>query len=299
MLANPYTSISKINRSANYNSMNDISNNDSEELDIISDISFNFAELTTEDVTISDNTSKSKKIIIALDNDECIGSWSDLSLLYSMLRKELDKEPDVGLFSEIMVKTGCIRPYMQNFFEKILDLKKKGIIYKIFMFTAASNSIGWVSFLSKILENWMGESLYDGIIYKEMIEEWHIFNKSDVLNELGYIKNMNMIRELIDFYDDMDSNDFHIVAIDDRPGNIVNGIAIGVKPFKIAINLIEVLRLFVPDKFDYLVSKYKKLMNEVWENYMRNPSIYTNVSLDIDILLSMERIDKILFYNLK
>ena len=241
---------------------------------------------------------KSKKFIIAIDNDECIGSWGDLSLLYNMFIIEYGKEPSVELFANIMVKTGCIRPYVKNFFDKLLDLKKKGIVYKIFMFTAASNSIGWVFFLSKILESWIGQSFYDGIIYKEMIEEWHIFNKSDISNNLGYIKNMNMIRELIDMYDGIDSTNYHIVAIDDRPGNIVNGIAIGVSPFRIAINLFEVLRFYVPDNFVYLFSKYEKAINESWENYMKNPYMFTNTSLDIDILSSIEYIDNIILSNI-
>ena len=237
---------------------------------------------------------KSKKYIIAIDNDECIGSWSDLSLLYNMLKKEFGKEPDVEMFVDIMVKTACVRPYVKNFFEKLIELKKKGLVYKIFMFTAASNSTGWVVFLSKILERWIGQSLYDGIIFQEMIKYWHILNKSTISNNIGYIKNMNMIRELIDTYD-TDSKNVHIVAIDDRPGNIINGIAIGVSAFRVAINLFEVLKIFLPNKVDYLMSKYYKNINEIWENYLKNPFIFTNVNLDIDILLSIEHIEKLIF----
>jgi hypothetical protein len=302
------------NPANNYTAISESSNNNYINLDIetgcncvekaITDLSFDFTKLKIEDVSeckiineISDNASKSKKFIIAIDNDECIGSWGDLSILYSMLKMELGKEPDVEMFKDIMLRTGCVRPYVKNFFEKLLELKKNGIVYKIFMFTAASNSVGWVVYLSKILENWIGQKIYDKIIYKEMIEEWHIFNKSPVSNNLGYIKNMNMIRELINFHDKLDHNNFHIVAIDDRPANIINGIAIGVSPFRVAINLFEVLRLFVPDKFEYLVSKYDSIINGAWENYMRNPSIFTNTNLDFDIIKSMEHIDKIIYYN--
>ena len=246
-----------------------------------------------KDDTIMDDTNK--KIIFAVDNDECIGSWGDLSLLYIMLKIELGHEPDIELFVDIMVKTCCIRPYVKDFFDKLVELKKKGVIYKIFMFTAASNSNGWVSYLCKILEKWYGQSFYDGIIYKEMIEEWHKFNNSDCFNDLGYIKNMNMIRELIDFKDGIDSQNFHFIAIDDRPANIINGIAIGVSAFKVAVNIIEVLRLYLPDKFDYLMSKYSKSINYSWENYLKNPHAFTNASRDIDFLLSLEHVNKIIF----
>lgn len=250
-----------------------------------------------KDDTIIDDTNTDdtkKKIIFAVDNDECIGSWGDLSLLYIMLKIELDHEPDIELFVDIMVKTCCIRPYVEDFFDKLVELKKKGIIYKIFMFTAASNSTGWVSYLCKILEKWYGQSFYDGIIYKEMIEEWHKFNNSNCFNDLGYIKNMDMIRELIVLKDGIDSKNFHFVAIDDRPANIINGIAIGVSAFKVAVNIIEVLRLYLPDKFDYLMSKYSKSINYSWENYLKNPHAFTNASRDIDFLLSLEHINKII-----
>ena len=271
---------------------------------IISELSSNFdTKLQVKDNLIDNGdkiddvsmNSTSKKIIFAIDNDECIGSWADLSLLYVILKIELGHEPDVDLFVDIMVKTGCIRPYVRIFFDKLLELKKEGIIYKIFMFTAASNSCGWVTYLYKILERWIGHSFYDGIIYKEMIEEWHIFNKSSYFNELGYIKNMNMIRELIDFEDEIDSTNFNFVAIDDRPANIINGIAIGVSAFKIAINIMEVLRAFLPDKLDYLMGKYEKSINSSWEYYLKNPLVFTNVTRDIDFLLSLEHVNKIIY----
>ena len=273
-------------------------------IESIEQIISDFTKLQLNDISTYEMTNcssnaktKPKKFIIAIDNDECIGSWGDLSLLYSILLVELGKEPDINIFTNIMLATGCIRPYVKDFFEKLIELKKKNIVYKIFMFTAASNSIGWVHYLSKILENWIGCTLYDGIIHQEMIKKWHILNKSEITNSMGYIKNMNMIRELIDFYDEHDSRDFHVVAIDDRPTNIINGIVIGVSPFKVAVNLFEVIRLFLPEKFDYLVEKYNHVINEAWENYMNNPSIYTNASLDIDILKSMEHIDKIILSN--
>lgn len=271
-------------------------NNDDMSLDIIYDYTKHLVPMPpiSPISLISHSNTKSKKYIIAIDNDECIGSWSDLSLLYSILKNEFGKEPDITLFVDIMVKTACVRPYVKNFFEKLIEFKKAGIVYKIFMFTAASNATGWVVFLSKILEKWLGQSLYDGIIFQEMIEQWHILNKSDISNNIGYIKNMNMIRELIDSYDDIDSKNFHIMAIDDRPGNIVNGIAIGVSAFRVAINLLEVLKFFLPDKVDYLISKYYKNINDIWENYMKNPFIFTNATLDVDILLTIEHMEKII-----
>jgi hypothetical protein len=238
----------------------------------------------------------SKKYIIVIDNDECIGSWGDLSLLYTMIKNEnLLYESNLDLFVDIMIKTGCIRPYVKNFFEKLLDLKMKNIVDKIIMFTAASNSTGWVLFLSKILERWIGCKIYDEIIFQEMIYEWHITNNSDVCNSNGYIKNMNMIRELIILKYKQNPQNYDIIAIDDRPSNILNGIAIGVRPYNVAVNIFEVLRIFLPEKFEYLIAKYEKSINQKWENYMKNPHLYTKAYLDRDIFIGIENIDKIIF----
>jgi hypothetical protein len=236
-----------------------------------------------------------KKIIFAVDNDECIGSWGDLSLIYSVLKLELGIEPNINLFVEIMVKTGCIRPYVKDFFAKLLELKKKGIIYKIFMFTAASDSTGWVTYLSKVIETWFGESVYDGIIYGEMIKKWHTHNKTECINNLGYVKNMDMLREIINYKYGIDSALFDCVAIDDRPGNIINGIAIGVSAFRVAINVMEVLRLYLPQNFEYLMGKYEMQINSSWETYLKNPHHYSNVSRDVDFLISIDRLEKIIF----
>lgn len=236
------------------------------------------------------------KYIIAIDNDECIGSWADMSLLYIILKMEYGEDNlNLDLFIDIMIKTNCIRPYVKELFEKILELKEKGIIYKIIMFTAASNSNNWVLFLSKILERWIGCKFYDDIIFQEMIEEWHVFNKTISKNTIGYIKNMDMIREIVDYKYNDDSRNFEIIALDDRPDNIINGISIGIKPYIVAVNIFEVLRLLLPDKSDYLISKYHKIINDSWEIYLRNPYKYTNAYYDREIYDKIECIEKLIY----
>ena len=238
---------------------------------------------------------KLPKVIIVIDNDECIGSWNDLSLLYSILKYEYSKEPDIDLFVKIMNDTCCIRPYVKDLFNKIISLKSKGIICKVFMCTAASNKIGWVTFLSKILERWIGEKIYDDIIFGEQIQEWHIYNKSSVANNIGYIKNMDMIRELLHFKYSYKSDKFTIIAIDDRPSNIINGIAIGVSPYRIAVNIYEVLKLYYPDNYAYLMGKHELVINDSWERYLKNPLVYSKAYADNDIFKGIKHIEKIIY----
>lgn len=231
-----------------------------------------------------------KKIIFAIDNDECIGSWADLSLLYLMLKREYGIEPEINMFVEIVEKTFCIRPYVRNFYDKLIKLKQSDIIHKIYMFTAASNSDGWVSYLCKVIEKWYGQPIYDGIINQEMIIEWHIKNKSNIFNNVGYIKNMHMISHFFGLC----KKKYHFIAIDDRPNNIINGDVIGVTPYKVAVNMITVVELFMPKNSEYLKRKYDSSLTESWNDYKMNNKAFTNASLDIDFLTSLEKIDKII-----
>ena len=162
------------------------------------------------------------------------------------------------------------------------------------MFTAASDSTGWVSFLCKVLERWIGMNFYDEIIHQEMIDEWHLFNKSDCRNKIGYIKNMNMIREIINFKYKHNTDHFEIIAIDDRPQNIVNGISIGVSPYFVAMNMFEVIKYFMPTKHPYLMSRYKKQIEGCWERYLENPSIYIKSSIDSEFYYKLEHIEKLI-----
>lgn len=260
----------------------------------------NMANLETNDYIIDYDSKltieeEMQKIIIVIDNDECIGSWADLSLLYSIFKYEFKREPDIDIFVKIMKETYCIRPYVKELFEKITYLRDYNFIYKIFMCTAAPNKEGWVTFLLKILERWFGQKIYDEIIYGEMIEEWHIFNKSNFSNNEGYIKNMDMIREIIDFKYNSKPENYTVIAIDDRPNNIENGIAIGVTPYRVAINIFGVLQLFYPEKSDYLMGKYYKIINDSWEKYLNDPFKYSKMYSDRDIFEGINSIEKIIF----
>jgi len=238
---------------------------------------------------------KFPKVVIAIDNDECIGSWGDLSLLYSILKYEYSQEPDIDLFVKIMNDTYSIRPYVKDLFNKIISFKSKGIVCKVFMCTAASNKNGWVTFLAKILERWIGEKIYDDIIFGELIEEWHKCNKTNPTNNVGYIKNMDMIREILDFKYTYKTDEFTIIAIDDRPSNIMNAIAIGVSPYRIAVNIYQVLKVYYPDNYAYLMSKHDFIINDSWERYLKNPILYSKAYGDNDIFKGIEYIEKIIY----
>jgi len=236
---------------------------------------------------------KNKEIIFAIDNDECIGSWADLSMIYLMLKQEsLELELNINLFVDIIIKTNCVRPYVKLLFDKLIEMKKQGLIHQIIMFTAAPNNKGWVSFLSKVIEKWYGQPIYDNIIYQEMIEEWHFENKTISINETGYIKNMHLIHKK--YHPEKQIENLCFIAIDDRPENIINGIKIGVNPYKVALNLIEIIRMYFPTLFEYLFNKYSISLLEPWNEYIKFPKLFSDYNNDKDFLFIVDNIDKII-----
>jgi hypothetical protein len=230
-----------------------------------------------------------KKHIIVLDSDECVGSWGDLSLIYNLFQIEFKHElENIDTFMNIIITTGCIRPFLRELFNHITELKKNGAVHKVYMCTAASNKAGWVNYLVSIIEKWYGCKIYDEIIHREHIEEWSKKNKVPFSNSIGYIKDMNMIKEVIK--KEHPDEHFEIIAIDDRPQNILNGISLGVKPYLVAVNLIEVVRMFYPDKFDFILENYGECLNNVWTDFLKNKHKYTNTYNDIELLKIIEQL---------
>ena len=223
-----------------------------------------------------------KPFIMVIDNDECIGSWGDLSQLYS-LHEIFNKTPSVETFSNLLIQTGCVRPYLREFYDTVLKMKSDGMILKIYMCTAAKNIKKWVSFLHLILEHWYGKKIYDGIIDGELIHEWHVANNTQEINSIGILKDMNQIRKIAN----VDINT-PVVALDDRPTNILNGYRIKISPFFVAINLVGILRLYFShwDDIDmYLVkTTYNNSLQQSWVRYLTNSEQFTNASSDLIVL---------------
>jgi hypothetical protein len=85
-----------------------------------------------------------------------------------------------------------------------------------------------------------------------------------------YIKDMNQIRAVAGV--DVDTP---VIALDDRPDNILNGEAIDVVPYFVAVNLVEVARQFVYEWNQELEATYRQSMQANWQQYLRNPSQFT------------------------
>jgi hypothetical protein len=215
--------------------------------------------------------------LVVIDNDECIGSWGDLSMLFTVFTHVLHIEPPVDLFARLLNDTGCARPGLRELYDTVLDMKAEGSVCGVYMCTAARDTVGWVTFLRKVLEVWYGKPVYDGVIEGSMIHEWHMANGSAPTDMYGSVyKNMHQVRTVAGV-----AADTPVIAIDDRPDNILHGEAIRVVPYSVAVNLVEVARLFVPQWNVTLEQRYGHTLQESWRTYQRNPARYTVAWMDV------------------
>lgn len=220
-----------------------------------------------------------KKTYIVIDNDSCIGSWGDLSMLYALI-KYYGMIPDVDYFVKLMEESVCIRPYMRNFYDKLMMLKEDDKIHGIFMCTACTNQSGWVDFLKLIIEKWYGKKIYDVVVHLEKIQEYHTEKKSPWKNNIGIIKDMQLFVDT-HLCDPLGT----FIVFDDCP-NIFNHSKLYTVPkYKIALNLVEVIRLQFPEFYPKCNLHYS-ILGESWRKYIVNPSYFTNAETD-DIFLRL------------
>ena len=209
--------------------------------------------------------------LLAIDNDECIGSWGDLSILFGVHNLTHDTPPSVSLFADILTRTGCVRPGLRHAYDTFLRMRASGQLAGIYMCTAARNDYGWVSFLREVLEAWYGAPVYDGVIHGGMIQEWHAHARTAHIDAAGSVnKPMDMVRQLAGA-----PADALVLAIDDRPGNILGGIAIGVSRYTVAVNAVAVGRMCFADWDDTVGTLYDSALQSSWEQYECSPHMFS------------------------
>jgi len=223
-------------------------------------------------VVLSFASTARQPIIVAIDNDECIGSWADLSMLFTLYVQVLKVEPPVDLFVRLLTDTVCARPGLRTLYDNVLSLKESGLVHSVFMCTAARDSLGWVSFLRVVLERWYGKRVYDHVVEGTMIQDWHAERGTSVSDPANgcYVKDMHQIRTIANV-----PAHTPVIALDDHPENIVNGHAIHIHPYYVAVNLVEVARVFVAEWNHVLEGTYGRTMQQNWMLYRSDPGRFT------------------------
>lgn len=193
-------------------------------------------------------------------------------MLFTLYVQVLRVEPPVDLFVRLLTDTVTARPGLRTLYDTVLALKEAGAVHSVVMCTAARDSLGWVSFLKVVLEKWYGRKIYDHMVEGTMIQEWHA-SKGTALSDPAngcYVKDMHQIRAIVKVPPHVP-----VVALDDHPENIVNGHAIHIHPYYVAVNLVEVARVFVAEWDHKLEQTYGRTMQQNWAAYRADPSRFT------------------------
>ena len=170
-----------------------------------------------------------REVVLAIDNDNCVGSFEDLSMVY-MLWRACSYAPPVEWFVARMEEYGCVRPGLRQLYEYIVTARLSGWRLHVVMCTAASNTSGWVCFLRKALETWFGDDVYDHVVDGQMMTAWHSqCGTPAVVPGRGWlVKDMNFVRMVCGV-----PCSTPVIMIDDRPGAVVNGtLVVGVAPYR-------------------------------------------------------------------
>lgn len=158
------------------------------------------------------------KRAVVFDLDETAGAWGLGSLAYRMCRKfsKSGQEPPVDIFVDHYLKRGGARPWLSEVLQTLAQWKQIGRIDEVGIFTAASNSNGWVTFVQKCMEAYaQTPGLFQSCYTRE--------HSPLAVTEQGArtIKDLSLVSPDAE----------HVVLIDDKPDYALNGYVIGVPEY--------------------------------------------------------------------
>jgi len=222
------------------------------------------------------------KPVVVLDSDETIGSWGDLSLLYSYFWTVLRKAPCPTRFVEIAKATGVVRPHLAELLTSLLSMKAEGDVGAIVLMTAAPNCYGWVSFLVRVLEVWLDlgkGALFDLVLAKEQILAWNKEKSIFWRPEEGIPKDMHQVKAGLGLAPDTPT-----LMVEDRPHLVLHADRLlQVPPYNVAVDLVGVAETFL-DKEEWtetLALTWRVTFSETWDIFCRHPHHFTDTAADV------------------
>jgi hypothetical protein len=202
---------------------------------------------------------KPNHLVFVLDNDECLGSWSLASGIHILFSDYIQKNTGIPLtdcmkvLKDSLVKyyfpNGGARPGTKNTLQLMKFFKDNGLIDKVLMFTSATNTGDWVTFLKECLEQYAGvEGLYDTVLHRDNTT----LHRAD---DGATLKCLDMVRKKIN----LQGGKTKIVIIDDRPQNVRGvGIRIPVSAYRHVVDECY-LSDMIDEAFDNLQKIYKPI----------------------------------------
>jgi len=154
---------------------------------------------------------------VVFDLDETTGAWGAGSLAFKMFHKFAGKAPPTDMFVRHYLECGGARPWLKQLLKTLEEWKRIGRIDEVAIFTAASNSNGWVTFLQECMEEYTETpGLFGTCIARE--------NSPLAAPENGGVRT---VKDLSLLSPDAE----RVVLIDDKPAYALNGYVIAVEEY--------------------------------------------------------------------
>ena len=231
--------------------------------------------------------------VVVVDNDGCIGAWEDLSCLYALYTQVEGKVPSVESFVKLMVEAQCVRPHLRDLLDVLVRAREEGKVHAIVMCTAATGSTGWVAFLCSMVTAWYGSHVYDLVVDGDSIRLWHQARGTAVYDARGafvFVKDMDQVRHLLRV-----PPRTRVLVVDDQPDKIVNGAAIAVSKYAVALQTREAVDYLAwvddtlkvdPDVF----VKYDRQLLRSWRRFGQFPSDFSDVRADRSLVMAKDQV---------
>merc|ERR1712166_1178432 len=182
---------------------------------------------------------------VVFDLDETAGAWGAGSLAFNMFHKFAGKAPPTDMFVRHYLECGGARPWLKQLLKTLEEWKRIGRIDEVAIFTAASNSNGWVTFLQECMELYaQTPGLFGSCIARE--------NSPLAVAESGGVRT---VKDLSLVSPDAE----HVVLIDDKPEYALNGYVIGVPEYTQDVcitGLMEWMKTAIPTHADQIESVF-------------------------------------------
>ena len=186
-----------------------------------------------------------KHLAVVLDLDETAGAWGVGSIAFKMCLKFDGRAPPTDVFVHHYFECGGARPWLKELLKTLEEWKRIGRIDEVAIFTAASNSNGWVTFLKDCMELYaQTRGLFETCIARE--------NSPRAVSESGEVRT---VKDLSLVSPDAE----HVVLIDDKPEYALNGYVIGVPEYTQDVcitGLMEWMKTAMPTHADQIESTF-------------------------------------------
>ena len=155
--------------------------------------------------------------VVAFDLDETTGSWGAGSLIFQVCLEYGRKAPPTAIFVQLYLHCGGARPWLKPLLKELEKWKQIDRIDEVAIFTSASNSNGWVTFLKECMEEYTETpGLFGTCIARE--------NSPLAAPENGGVRT---VKDLSLLSPDAE----RVVLIDDKPAYALNGYVIAVEEY--------------------------------------------------------------------